>query len=33
MHGVGINAVHLIYPSSSASQELGVDFAKKQLGA
>ncbi|KAK8016825.1 cutinase 1 [Apiospora rasikravindrae] len=32
-HGVGINAVHLTYPSSAASQKLGVDFAKKQLGA
>ncbi|KAK8122880.1 cutinase-domain-containing protein [Apiospora sp. TS-2023a] len=32
-HGVGINAVHLTYPSSASSQRLGVDFAKKQLGA
>ncbi|KAK8061763.1 cutinase [Apiospora phragmitis] len=31
-HGVGINAMHLSYPASSASQKLGVNFAKKQLG-
>ncbi|KAK8075345.1 carbohydrate esterase family 5 protein [Apiospora hydei] len=32
-HGFGINAVHLTYPTSAATQKLGVDFAKKQLGA
>ncbi|KAK8095211.1 cutinase [Apiospora kogelbergensis] len=32
-HGAGINAQHLSYPYSTATQKLGVDFAKKQLGA
>ncbi|KAK6829498.1 cutinase [Apiospora arundinis] len=32
-HGVGINAMHLTYPTNAGSQKLGVDFAKKQLGA
>ncbi|KAK8104574.1 carbohydrate esterase family 5 protein [Apiospora kogelbergensis] len=31
-HGVGINAVHLTYPTNAGSQKLGVEFAKKQLG-
>ncbi|KAH8678290.1 cutinase [Xylariales sp. PMI_506] len=30
-HGVGINAQHLSYPTDSNTQQLGIDFALKQL--
>jgi hypothetical protein len=31
-HGAGINAAHLVYPSSAATQNLGTTFVLKQLG-
>ncbi|KAN0060193.1 hypothetical protein ACQY0O_007522 [Thecaphora frezii] len=32
-HGFGINAQHLLYPSSTTVQKMGADFMTKSLGA